>query len=83
MSGVVCGQLDNFYLKKWSSQGLTCDALISQLNKQMWMNMLGNVISNIETLFRMIYMFFTVNLKGFCHILLSYCSSTLCNLSPL
>ena len=48
MSGVVSGQLNNFYIKKWWSQGFTCDALILQLDKQMLTDMLVNYISDIE-----------------------------------
>ena len=79
MSGVVSGQLNNFYIKKWWSQGFTCDALILQFTRQMWMNMLVNDISDIEILFRISYMTFLVNLKGFYQMLLLYCSSSLCH----
>ena len=65
MSGVVFGQLDKLYVKKLSFQGFTCDALILQFTKQMWMNMLGNDISNIDILFSISSMNFIVNLMGF------------------
>ena len=79
MSGVVSGQLHLFILKKQVSLGFTCDALILQFTKQMWMNMLVNDISDIEILFRISYMTFLVNLKGFYQMLLLYCSSSLCH----
>ena len=79
MSGVVSGQLHLFFVKKRVSQGFTCDALILQFTKQMWMNMLVNDISDIEILFRISYMTFIVNLKGFYKMLLLYCSCSLCH----
>ena len=83
MSGVVSGQLNNFNVKKWWSQGFTCYALILQLDKQMLTDMLVNYISYIEILFRRSYMTFTVNLKGFYQMLRLYCSSSLSSWLPL